>query len=56
VDEEKATHPKLAEVAEDMLRSGFLDGLTRLLESRFPGVRLTEPLGVPGGRSGAAFA
>jgi DNA-directed RNA polymerase specialized sigma24 family protein len=39
VDNEKATRPKLADVAEDMLRSGFLDGLTRLLESRFPGVR-----------------
>jgi DNA-directed RNA polymerase specialized sigma24 family protein len=39
VDNEKATGPKLADAAEDMLRSGFLDGLTRLLEDRFRGVR-----------------
>lgn len=29
----------LADAVEEMLRSGFLDGLVRLLETRFPGVR-----------------
>lgn len=38
-DEDKATRPRLADIAEDMVRSGFLDGLTRLLDDRFRGVR-----------------
>jgi len=39
VENEKAIKPKLAAAAEEMLRDGFLDGLTRLLEGLFPGVR-----------------
>lgn len=39
MNEEEATRAGLADAVEEMLRSGFLDGLVRLLETRFPGVR-----------------